>query len=62
MNCWQKIAKKCWDELFEELAANDEKKIVWLKDKKKTTSNNKSLIHRNKTINVPNMFDGDYNV
>jgi hypothetical protein len=59
MNCWERIAKKCWDELFEEIAANDEKRIVWIKDKKIRSTNN-SLIHRNKTINVPNMFDGDY--
>ncbi len=61
MNSWQKIAKKCWDDLFEELAANDEKRIIWIKDKNKTRSTyNTSLIHRNKTINVPKMFDGDY--
>jgi hypothetical protein len=55
--------KPYWEQLFAELDANDEKKIVWLKDNnKKTRSTNNTLIHRKKSINVPNMFDGDYNV
>ena len=55
----QKRMKPYWEQLFAELDANDEKKIIWIKDKK-IRSTNTSLIHRNKTINVPRMFDGDY--
>ncbi len=47
---WEKLNKRMkplWEQLFEELAANDEKKIVWLKDNKGKSA---ILIHRKLTI------------
>jgi len=52
---WEKLNKRMkpvWEKLFEELAANDEKKIVWLKDNRSKDNRRKSalLIQRKTTI------------
>ncbi len=43
----EEMVKQFWKELFEELAANDERKIVWLKDNRGRSA---ILIHRKPTI------------
>jgi hypothetical protein len=47
---WENLNKRMkplWEQLFEELAANDERKIVWLKDNRGKSA---LLIHRRPTI------------